>query len=146
MRDVLDGVDTSGRVFSLEVERAKVDRVISLFIQPMKGDAYEALPLNVLALDVKFDGAVGELNTFQVRDAVAGSFAQPDAFLVVDGAQAAVEDLQALTFGKRGQIRLYGFLLTEGAGNRRESHCTGERRNYKITSIHRFPFGTDDCC
>src|SRR5215475_3185612 len=146
MRDVLDGVNASGRVFSLEVERAKVDRVISLFIQPVKDDAYEALPLNVLAPDVKLDGAIGEFESFQIREAVAGAFAHPNAFLVVDGAQAAVEDLQALTFGKRGQIRLYGFLLTENAGNRRESHCAGERRNYKITSIHRFPFGSNDCC
>src|SRR5215510_7491208 len=137
MRDVLDSADASGRVFSFEVERAEVDHVISLFIQPVKYDADEALLLNVLAPDINLDGAVGELNTFQIRNAVARAFAQ--------NAQAPVEDFQAFTFGKRRQIRLDGFLLSENAGSRGEFHYAGERRNHKITSIHIFPFGFGDC-
>src|SRR5262245_21343259 len=80
MRDVLDGAETSGRVLGLEVERAEVDHVISRFIQSMKCDAHEALLLNVLAPDINLDCAVGELDPFQEREAVAGAFAQANAF------------------------------------------------------------------
>src|SRR5262249_20396012 len=120
--------------------RAEVDRVISLLIQPVKCDADEALLLNVLAPDIDLDGAVGELNPFQIRDAVAETFAQTNPFLVVEGAQAALEDSQAFTFSKRGQIRLDGFRLSENAGSRGEFHYTSERRNYKFTSVHSSPF------
>ena len=71
MRDVLYGADASCRVFSPEVERTEIDRVISRSIDAMKSNTDEALLLNVLAFDIKLDGTVGELNPLQVRYPVA---------------------------------------------------------------------------
>ena len=103
----------------------------------MKGDTDEALLLNVLALDIKFDGAVGELNPLQVCDAVASAFTEPHTFPspLVEAAYAAVEDLQAFAVGKRSEIRLDRFLLTDTPGNRGESKGAGKRRDDEITSF-----------
>jgi hypothetical protein len=62
MRDVLYGADASCCIFSPEVERTEVDRVISRSINAVKSNTSEALLLNVFALDIKLDRAVGELN------------------------------------------------------------------------------------
>jgi hypothetical protein len=59
----LDGAHPSGRVFRFEVERAKVDCIISLAIHPVKNHAYEALPLYVLAAHLYFNCAIAELNS-----------------------------------------------------------------------------------
>jgi hypothetical protein len=81
MSDVLDGAEASGRVFGLIVERTEIDCVISLFIQSVKSYAKEALLLNILALNIKLDAAVGELNPLQVCYAIARASIQPDTIL-----------------------------------------------------------------
>ena len=68
MRDVLDGADASCLVVGPEVERTEVDRIVGRSVDAVKRHPDEALLLDVLALDVELDGAVGELNPLQVGD------------------------------------------------------------------------------
>jgi hypothetical protein len=142
VRYVLDGADSPCRVLGLEVERTEVDRVIGQAIQAMKRNPDETLLLNILAPDIKLESAIGELDALQVRHTVAGAFTNTEAFLrsVVEGTYGAVIDLQAFPVGKRGQIRLDRFLLTEDPANTGECEGAAEGRDYKITSLHDFPF------
>src|SRR5258708_7562666 len=81
MRDVLHAVAAPGRIVRLKVERAEIDRVVRRAVDAMERHPGEALLENVLALHVELDGAVGELNPWQERHAVAGAFTQTRAFL-----------------------------------------------------------------
>ena len=63
-------------VFSLEVERTEVDRVVGRAIDAMKRHTDEARALNVLAFHIQLDGAVGEFDSRRVRGPFAFSFAQ----------------------------------------------------------------------
>jgi hypothetical protein len=112
--DVLDGADTSCRIFRPEVERAEVDRVIGRPIQPVKSQADKALLRDVLAPEIKLNRAVGELNPFEISDAVAGAFVEMDTSLnfVAEAADVAVEELETFAFGELNQVRVDGLVLT----------------------------------
>src|ERR1051325_7720361 len=140
MRDVLHSSLASCRIFSLEVERAEVDCVISRFIHSMKSYAHEALLLNVLPSDIELDRAVAELDSWQVRYAFARAFAQPKTRSrpVTETARGAVEDLETLAAGQRGQFGLEGSLLTGNAGSGEETACSKQSRD-KRGPVHRFP-------
>src|SRR2546426_4670052 len=123
----------SCRVFSLEVERAEVDGVVSRPVRSTKGNTDEALLLNILASDIEFDRAVAELDSLQVRYAVARAFAQTKTRSrpVTEAARGAVEDLQTVAVGKLGQIGLERPLLTGNAGSGEEAGCSkhsGDKR------------------
>ena len=138
MRDVLYRAYAPGRVFSPEVERTEIDRVISYSIDAMKSDTDEALLLNVLAPDINLDGAVGEFDPLYVRNAVALAFAQTNAFpgSIVEAARGAVENVQAFAVGKLSQIRLNRFSLTRNSGPSGEANGTGKRGDDEIASVH----------
>src|SRR4029077_1002555 len=129
MRYVLYGVAVSGRVCSAEIERAEVDRVVRRAIDPMKSDAHEALPLDVLASHVKLDGTITELHPTQVGDSVTGLFVEMHAFPgpIADARDAAVEDLQVL--------RRQGSLLSGGAGGGKQ-----EDKTEPVHCVPSFPF------
>jgi len=91
----------------------------------VKSNTHEALLLNVLASDIELDRAVAELDSLQVRYAVARVLAETKARSrpVTDTARGAVEDLQTVAVGKLGQIGLEGSLLTGNPGSGEEAGC-----------------------
>src|SRR5260370_42360144 len=97
MGDVLHAVAAPCRIVRFEVERTEVDGVVRRAVDAVKRHADEALLRNVLAFDIELDGAVGELNARQERDAVATALTQTRAFLrsVAEAADGPVGDLQA---------------------------------------------------
>jgi hypothetical protein len=139
MGNILDGAPLSDRIFCFEVERAKVDRVISLAIHPVKNHSYEALLLYVPAANVYFDCAITELNSREVRESIA---AQPHSVFssVLETSQATVKNGQDFPVGQGGKIGLNTFLLANYFGSKRKSGERDERQINKITSIHSFPF------
>jgi len=104
----------------------------------MKSNTHEALLLNVLASDIELDRAVAELNSVQVRYAVARVFAKTKARSrpVTETARGAVEDLQSLAVGKLGQIGLEGSLLTGNTGSGEEAGC-GKHSGGKSAPVHK---------
>src|SRR5207247_302523 len=142
MRDVLDAVAAPVGVFGLEVERTEIDRVVGRAIDAMECHADEALSLNVLALQIDLNGAVGELNPLHVRDAVTLAVIQTNALprSIGDDGCAAVEESQTGTAGELPQIGLDRFSLAEHPRRSGESNGTGKRRDDKLTSIHNRSF------
>src|SRR6185437_12844104 len=96
LRYVLYRVAVPRRVIRPEVERAEVNRVIRRAIEPMKGDADKALPLHVLAPDVKLDGPVAELDPFEIGHALAGPLVEMHTLPspVAQSTHSAVEHVQ----------------------------------------------------
>jgi hypothetical protein len=74
--DVLDSANTPGLVFGPEVERTEVDAVVGLLVDAMERDAEEALLLDVLALEIDLNRAVGELDVSQVGRSGAHPFSR----------------------------------------------------------------------
>src|SRR4051794_18563344 len=113
MGDVLHGTKGPCLVFSLEVERTEVDRVVGRAIDAMKRYTDEACALNVLALHIQFDGAIGEFDSRQVCRSFALSFAQTNTLSVAlaEAADGPVGGIQAFPVGQETQIGLDRFLL-----------------------------------
>src|SRR5687767_14683202 len=111
--DVLHGAKNPCLVFSLEVERTEVDRVVGRPIDAMKRHTDEARALNVLAFHIQFEGAVSKFDSRQVRGPFALSFAQTNTFsgAVGETADGPVGSVQAFPVGKGSQVGLDRLVL-----------------------------------
>jgi hypothetical protein len=123
MGDVLHGAKDPCGVFSLEVKRTEVDRVVSRAIDAMKRHTDEAGTLNVLALHIQLDGAVGEFDSRQIYGPFAFSFTQANTFsgAVSERGDGPFERIQALPLGKDAQIGHERFRLPSNPGGSVES-------------------------
>ena len=124
--DVLHGAEHPCLVIGLEVEGTEVDRVVGRPIDAVKRHPDEARALDVLALHIELDRAVGEFDVRQVHGPFAFGSAQTNPLSRAFGetADGPVGGVDAFAVGKRPEVWLNRFLLAgnpdrEGKGNRR---------------------------